>query len=405
MKGRGTREQILVLRQIIEKAREFNIPLFICFVDFRKAFDTVIWERLWRVLLEMGVPQHLISLLQRLYEDGTAAVRVDDISSDTFKTESGVRQGCILSPLLFNTYTEYIMRIVLDGWNKGISVGGRVINNLRYADDTTLLATSREDLEELLIRLENTSLQFGLALNRDKTKVMVVDRAEQNPTDIRIANCEVVQHYIYLGSTISNAGGCEDEIRRRGAITRSAVERLGRIWKDRRITKNTKVRLMKCLVFPIFLYGAETWSLKLQDRRKIDALEMWCWRRLLKIPWTAFRTNNSILKELHIKDRLSSIVQLLKFFGHISRNEGSMERLVVQGRVEGTRSRGRSPTRWMDLIKTATRSTAVQCSRSAEHRQRWREIARHASALGASGDDEPQSCSSTAMTTLTRVTD
>lgn len=203
----------------------------------------------------MGVPPHLIALLRRLYEDGSAAVRVDDTLMDKFKVEAGVRQGCILSPLLFNTYTEYIMRIVLDGWDKGISVGGRMINNLRYADDTTLLANTREDMENILSRLETTSIKFGLAINRDKTKMMIVDRAEQSGTNVyNVANCEVVKSYIYLGSTISSTGGCGDKIRRRCAITRSAVDRLGKIWKDRRITKKTKVRLMKCLVFPIFLF-------------------------------------------------------------------------------------------------------------------------------------------------------
>ncbi|CAH2266856.1 jg8917 [Pararge aegeria aegeria] len=135
---------------------------------------------------------------------------------------------------------------------------------------------------------------------------------------------------------------------------------------------------MRCLVFPIFLYGAETWTLRLQDRRKIDALEMWCWRRLLKIPWTAFRTNNSILKELNIKERLSSTVQLriFKFFGHISRNEGSIERLVVQGQVEGKRARGRSPTRWIDTVKSLTQTTVVECFRHATNRQKWRRLAR-----------------------------
>ncbi|KAJ8709300.1 hypothetical protein PYW07_001902 [Mythimna separata] len=137
---------------------------------------------------------------------------------------------------------------------------------------------------------------------------------------------------------------------------------------------------MKCLVFPIFLYGAETWTLRMRDRRKIDALEMWCWRRLLRIPWTAHRTNISILKELNVKERLSSAVQIriLKFFGHITRNEDSMERLVVQGKVEGKRSRGRSPTRWIDLIKSVTHCSIYQNSHAAKHRAAWRRIAREA---------------------------
>ena len=381
VKGRGTREQILTMRQIVEKAREFNIVLYVCFVDFRKAFDTIKWSKLWRALTEMGAPQHLVHLTRRLYEDGTAAVRVDGIDSERFKTQAGVRQGCILSPLLFNIYTEYIMRMVLEDWDKGISVGGRKISNLRYADDTTLLASTKDEIETLLRRLETTASDFGLAINRDKTKMMIVDRADNNqPGAQDIAGCEVVKSYVYLGSTITNAGGCEDEIRRRCAMTRSSVEKLTKIWKDRRITRNTKVRLMRCLVFPIFLYGAETWTLRKQDRRKIDALEMWCWRRMLRIPWTAHRTNASILKELNIKERLSSSVQIriLKFFGHITRNEDSMERLVVQGKVEGKRSRGRSPTRWTDLIKSVTHSSINDNSQAAKHRATWRRITKEA---------------------------
>ncbi|CAH2217152.1 jg1490 [Pararge aegeria aegeria] len=134
---------------------------------------------------------------------------------------------------------------------------------------------------------------------------------------------------------------------------------------------------MRSLVFPIFLYGAETWTVHCKDRRRIDALEMWCWRRLLRIPWTAFRPNVSILEELKVKERLSSTVQIriLKFFGHITRDKHSMERLVVQGKVEGKRSRGRSPTRWTDIIKATTQTSIVQCSRNAGDCDKWRRIA------------------------------
>lgn len=130
MKGRGTRGQIFLLRQIIEKAREFNTPLDICFVDFRKAFDSVIWMT-----------------LRRWYSSSTT---VDVVLSNTFKTESGARQVCIQ---FRNIYIEHVMYIVLDGWDSGISVGGHVINKLRYADDTNFLSKFKEDLEELLNRL------------------------------------------------------------------------------------------------------------------------------------------------------------------------------------------------------------------------------------------------------------
>ncbi|XP_072935002.1 uncharacterized protein [Epargyreus clarus] len=129
------------------------------------------------------------------------------------------------------------------------------------------------------------------------------------------------------------------------------MDKLKKIWRNRNITKATKIWLVRTFVFPIFLYAAKTWTLRQVERRKIDALEMWCWRRMLGVSWKEFRINNSILQELGITQRLSNLVhrRILKFFGHVSRrNSDAIERLVVQGNVEGTRARGRSPTRWTD---------------------------------------------------------
>ena len=130
-------------------------------------------------------------------------------------------------------------------------------------------------------------------------------------------------------------------------------------------------------MFPILLYGAETWTVKERERQRIDALEMWCWRRMLRISWTQRRTNVSILEELHIKERLSAVVhgRILRYFGHVTRRETeSIERLVVQGRVDGVRSRGRSSMRWTDQIKALTNSSINECARDAEVRNRWQKI-------------------------------
>lgn len=336
------------------------------------------WPILWDTLLAMGTPKHLVHLLRKLYEEGTASVRTDDVSSHNFHPSAGVRQGCILSPLLFNIYTELIMRMTLENWSDGIAIGGYKISNLRYADDTTLFASSIDKMESLLNKMERVSLDFGLKINRSKTKVMIVDRANNNSPEVtEIANCNVVQSYIYLGTLITNTGGCADEIKQCMAITRSSMDRLRKIWRNRNITKATKMRLVKALVFPIFLYGAETWTLRESEKKKIDALEMWCWRRMLGVSWTEFRTNASIIQELGVKQRLSSIVQcrILTFFGHITRREGvSVERLVVQGKVEGTRARGRSPMRWADQIKTALNGPLHECARRATVRDEWRRI-------------------------------
>ncbi|PZC84789.1 hypothetical protein B5X24_HaOG203779 [Helicoverpa armigera] len=382
VKGKGTREQILIVRQIIEKAREFNKPTYICFVDFSKAFDSVKWPTLWKTLLDMGTPQHLVHLLRGLYEGGTGSVRTDDLFSDTFHPRAGVRQGCIISPLLFNIYTELIMRITLEDWTDGVVIGGYKISNLRYADDTTLFASSAELMQALLHKMEQVSLMFGLKINRSKTKIMIVDRMNDNSPEVtRIANCDVVQTYIYLGALISNNGGCIDEVKRRMALTRNAAEKLKKVWRNRNITKATKIRLMRTLVFPIFLYAAETWTVRELEKGKIDALEMWCWRKMLGISWTEFRTNVSILQELGVTRRLSTIVQtrILQYFGHVSRRDNnSIERLVVQGKVEGTRSRGRSPMRWTDQVKSAVGSCVSGCTRESANRERWREIVKKA---------------------------
>lgn len=211
---------------------------------------------------------------------------------------------------------------------------------------------------------------------------MIVDRANNNSPEVTcIANCQVVQSYIYLGSLIANNGGCVDEIKRRMAISRSAMDKLKKIWGNRNITRATKTRLVKALVFPIFLYAAETWTLRESEKKKIDALEMWCWRRMLGVSWTEFRTNQSILQELGIKQRLSSVVQsrILTFFGHVSRRgELSIERLVVQGKVEGTRSRGRSPMRWTDQVRAAVDDLLHNCTRKASIREEWRRIVKRA---------------------------
>ncbi|PZC85948.1 hypothetical protein B5X24_HaOG214313 [Helicoverpa armigera] len=207
--------------------------------------------------------------------------------------------------------------------------------------------------------------------------MMIVDRMNNNSPEItKIANCDVVQSYIYLGALITNNGGCIDEVKRRMAISRSAMDKLRKIWRNRKIFRATKIRLVRTLVFPIFLYAAETWTLPEVERKKIDALEMWWWRRMLGVSRTEFRTNESILQELGIKQRLSSLVhsRILSYFGHVCRRgEVAIERLVAQGRVEGTRPRGRSPMRWTDQIKAVVNgsSSLYECTRKAAIREEW----------------------------------
>lgn len=158
--GRGTRDQITNLRVLMQKAREHQQPLYMCFVDFKKAFDWVSHDKLWMVMMDMGYPLHLIDLLVKLYRKQRARVKVAGTLSAWFRVRRGVRQGCVLSPYLFNILAEMVMRETLEGFNGGIQIGGRRVTNLRYADDIILLASTVMELQELVDRLDEVSSKY-----------------------------------------------------------------------------------------------------------------------------------------------------------------------------------------------------------------------------------------------------
>ena len=160
-----------------------------------------------------------------------------------------------------------------------------MITNLRYADDTTLIAETKNDLIAIMERVKLASEKAGLYLNVGKIKVMMTEDQREMVVDRK--HIEVVSHFIFLGSLITKDGFCEKEIRRRLAMGRSAMGGLTNIWKYRGITLRTKSRLVKALVFPIVLYGAESWTM----RKMIDAFELWCWRRLLRVTWIDRKIN------------------------------------------------------------------------------------------------------------------
>ena len=172
-KGKGTRDQIANICWIIEKAREFKKNIYFCIIDYIKTFDCVHNNKLWKILKEMGIPDHLTCLLKNLYAGQEATVRTSHGTTDWLQIRKAVRQGCILSPCLFNLFAEYIMRNAgLDGAQAEIKIAGRNINNLRYADDTTLMAESEDELKSLLMKVKKESETVGLKLNIQKTEIM-----------------------------------------------------------------------------------------------------------------------------------------------------------------------------------------------------------------------------------------
>ena len=196
----------------------------------------------------------------------------------------------------------------------GIKTAGRNINNLRYADDTTLMAESEEELNSLLMKVKEESEKVGLKLNIQKTKIMA-----SGPTTSWEIDVETVSDFIFLGSKITVDGDCSHEIKRCLLLGRRIMTNLDSILNSRDITLSTKVRLVKAMVFPVVMYGCESWTIKEAEPGRIDAFELWCWRRLLRVPWTARRSNQFILKEVSPGCSSEGLILKLKlqYFGHL----------------------------------------------------------------------------------------
>ena len=176
----------------------------------------------------------------------------------------------------------------------GIKIARRNINNLRYADDTTLMA-DREELKSLLMKVKEESEKVGLKLNIQKTEIMASGSITSWQTDGEAV--ETVTDFIFLGSKIIADGDCSHEIKRRLLLGRKAMINLDSILKSRDIILPTKVHLVKAMAFPVVMYGCESWTIRKAEHQRIDAFEVWCWRRLLRVSWTARRSNQSILKK------------------------------------------------------------------------------------------------------------
>ena len=198
-----------------------------------------------------------------------------------------------------------------------IKIVGRNINNLRYANDTTLMAESEEELKSLLMKVKEKSEKIGLKLNIQKTKIMVSGPITSWQIDSE--TMETVSEFIFLGSKITAEGDCSNEIKSYLLLGREVMTNLDIILESRDITLPTKVRLVNSMIFPVVMYGCESWTIKKTEHRKIDAFELWCWRRLLRVPWTERRSNQPILKEISTGCSLEGLILKLKlqYFGHL----------------------------------------------------------------------------------------
>ena len=220
----------------------------------------------------------------------------------------------------------------------GIKISRRNISNLRYADDTTLMPESEEELKSLLMKVKEESEKAVLKLNNQKTKIMAGSPITLWQIDGE--TMETVRNFIFLGSKITADGDCSHEIKRHLLLGRKVMTNLDSILKSRDVTLPTKVHLVKAIVFPVVMYGCESWTIKKAEHQRIDASDLWCWGRLLRVPWTARRSNQSILK-ISSEYSLEGLMLKLKlqYFGHLMGRSDSLEKTLMLRKRKGRRRR------------------------------------------------------------------
>ena len=273
--GSGTREGLFNLRTVFEQAIDLGKDVYICFIDYTKAFDRVKHSKIIECLSEIGIDDKDLQIITKMYWEQTAVVRTEHGITEEFQVKKGVRQGCVLSPSLFNLYTEKIFREIED--MEGVSVGGHNINNLRYADDTSLLALEGQKLQNLLTTVNDKGKLYGMEINVKKTKSIVASKKQETPKvsiNLDGTTIEQVEKMVYLGSITAEDGKSEVEIKRRIEIARNAFNNMKSVLSSRNISLNTRMRLTKCYVWSMLLYGAETWTITKTFTKRIDAFEM-----------------------------------------------------------------------------------------------------------------------------------
>jgi hypothetical protein len=347
-KGRGCPDLHFSLRRLTELAHAHRAPLWVAFVDFRKAFDSVNREALWAILASRGVPTKLIDLVRDLYTGCEGRVRVDNVLSDPFPIGTGVRQGCALSPLLFCTFIDAIIRAALPpevslaaGYQVGVEVNGRLtqpsrptdptqthtitVADLLYADDAAMVARSKEGLTTLLTELQATAQKWGLSINLGKTKAMVfhpLSKTASLPSPINLTggSIEFVDNFLYLGSVWTPFGNLDTEVNRRAGTARGAITQLQPLWTMRGLHRSLKLQAVKALVPPALSYSCETWAPTHQQLDRLDVVLHLGLRKALGVTWLDKVPNASLRHEANVDDmRTYTCQQRLRYLGHVAR--------------------------------------------------------------------------------------
>jgi hypothetical protein len=352
--GGNTVNHIFTLRNIIEQCLEYNATLYLNFIDFSKAFDSIIRKRLWQILEMYGIPQKYINIIRELYNNSKASVEVNGKLTDFFDVETGVRQGCVLSGLLFIIVVDWIMRTTIKDNKLGLRWKfTSVLEDLDFADDIVLISSRFRDLQLKTDRLAKHAEMVGLQINRNKTKTLRINQKSGTEINIKNVPIEDVEKFTYLGAKLSTEGGTDYDIQDRIAKAQNCFKNLNKIWRSSNITLRVKINFYKPLVKSVLLYGSETWKLTAKQTKQLEVFQNKCLRIIMKIFWPNTISNEILLRKANLTSIGDEIkMRRWRFIGHVLRmNDNEIPNVALTWAPEGSRRRGRPRLTWRRMME------------------------------------------------------
>jgi len=376
--GRSCTDQTATLRIILEQVNEWNSPLFVNFIDYQKAFDSLDRKTLWKIMKHYGIPEKLINLVKAMYKNSGGSIIFKGSVSKFFEIKTGVRQGCLLSPFLFLLAIDYIMKTSVHG-KTGIQwTISKQLEDLDFADDVALFSTTRSQMLKKTEEIASNSEKLGLKINIPKTKILCVNTPKE-PIPLKGEIIENVDSFCYLGSIVEAGGGTEADIKARINKGRVAFSMLRRIWNSGSLSLKTKLKLFKSNVLSVLTYGSETWSLTKILENKIQTFVNTCLRQIKKIFWPRTISNEDLWKSCGIS-KIGALIQARKWrwLGHtLRKGQEEISKTALKWNPQGRRKRGRPKITWRRQLEAEMGQRKIswmEAESLAKRRKEWRSL-------------------------------
>ena len=400
--NRSTVDMIFCLRQLQEKCIEQDRPLYMVFVDFSKAFDTVGRTGLWQLLKKYGCPEKFTTMIEALHTGMMATVNVGGEVSESFRVTNGIKQGCVLAPTLFSIFLSALLDKAFRDMGDGIYIQSRqsadlfnvahfraktkttriLMRELLFADDSALVAHSAEEMQNIVDAFSNASKKFGLKINIKKTEVLYQPNSTRTrEEDIMVDGNKLnsVMEITYLGSTISSDACIDDEIQRRMAKASASFGRLRqRLWNNHHVSMRVKGKIYRAIVLSTLLCGAEAWTVYRRQVKKLHAFMMRHLRSIMRITWMDKVTNKEILERTGLPSMEDLLIRKnLRWTGHLmTMSSDRLPKQVLYSQLSsGHRKRGRPRFRFKYTIKRNLKLRDIKIdswTSLSQQRDKWR---------------------------------